>query len=111
MLFDFKTRKWTEVARIGVDYPEWSRDGNYIYFLGVGQFPGVGQTKGVFRVRVSDGHLEELVNLKDFHLAPAGETGMGWLPTIRRCCFVTPASRTSTHSIGRRHRPCFVFGS
>ena len=34
MLFDLKNRKWAELARISVGYPEFSRDGDYIYFLG-----------------------------------------------------------------------------
>jgi len=35
MLFDLKTQNWTELAKIGVAYPEWSREGDYIYcFLG-----------------------------------------------------------------------------
>jgi Tol biopolymer transport system component len=32
MLFDFKTEEWTELAGITSAYPNWSRDGNYIYF-------------------------------------------------------------------------------
>ena len=36
MLFDFKTQKWAELAEVGVAYPNWSRDGNYIYFHSFG---------------------------------------------------------------------------
>src|SRR5438477_6962258 len=36
-LFDFKTQKWSELARITTAYPNWSRDGNYIssYSFGI----------------------------------------------------------------------------
>jgi Tol biopolymer transport system component len=65
-VFDFKTRKWTQVAKINVGYPEWSRNGNYIYFFG----NLTGQPRGTFRVRVRDGKLEQLLSLKDLHQAP-----------------------------------------
>jgi Tol biopolymer transport system component len=63
MLFDLKTQKWTELAKINVAWPEWSRGGDYIYFTGV---PPAGQQSAVFRVRISDRKLEQVVSLKDF---------------------------------------------
>jgi len=66
MLFDVTTQNWTELASIGVIWPEWSRAGDYIYFLG---FPTGGQPSGVYRVRISDHKLEQVVSLKDFHQA------------------------------------------
>lgn len=65
-VFDAKTGKWTELAKISVAYPEWSRDGNYIYCWST----PTGQPRRMFRVRVRDGKLEELASLKDFHQAP-----------------------------------------
>jgi hypothetical protein len=67
MVFDSKTQKWTELAKIVVGYPEWSRQGDYIYFS---TYPPAGQPGGVFRVRISDHKLEEVVGLKDFRQAP-----------------------------------------
>jgi eukaryotic-like serine/threonine-protein kinase len=67
MLFDFNTQKWSELAKIGVNWPEWSREGDYIYFLGA---PTGGQPGGIFRVRISDRKLEQVVNLGDFRQAP-----------------------------------------
>jgi Tol biopolymer transport system component len=32
LLFDFKTQKWTELAKTVVNSPAWSRDSKYIYF-------------------------------------------------------------------------------
>src|SRR5262249_10846324 len=63
LLFDVKTQRWTESAKIGVGYPEWSREGDFIYFTGI---PPAGQPSGVFRVRVSDHKLERVISLKDF---------------------------------------------
>jgi len=68
MLFDSKTQKWTELAKMGgVGWEEWARQGDYIYFLG---FPRAGQPGGVFRVRISDHKLEQVVCLKDFRQPP-----------------------------------------
>jgi hypothetical protein len=68
MLFDFRNQKWAELARIGVSYPNWSRDGNYFYFLSVG-----GETS-LYRVRISDHKLEKIVSLKGIRL-PIGGAG------------------------------------
>lgn len=64
------------MAKINVAYPEWSRAGDYIYFLGV---PKAGQPGGAFRVRISDYKLEQVVNMKDFRQAPGwgGWAGLG----------------------------------
>jgi Tol biopolymer transport system component len=67
MMFDVKTQRWTEMSRIGVGYPEWSRKGDFIYFLGI---PPVPQSRGLFRLRVSNGKLERVMTLKDFRQAP-----------------------------------------
>ena len=67
MLFDAITQKWTELAKIGVGWADWSYKGDYVYFLGA---PAGGQSVGVFRVRISDQKLEQVVSLKDFRQAP-----------------------------------------
>ena len=76
MLFDFKTQRWTELAKINVGWPEWSRSGDYIYFSGN---PPAGQP-GLFRVRISDHKLEQVVSLKDFRNAPSWGSWMGLAP-------------------------------
>ena len=62
-LADFKTQKWVELARIGASFPNWSRDGNYIYFH------TWGSDLALYRVRVSDHKLEKIVSLKGTRLA------------------------------------------
>jgi eukaryotic-like serine/threonine-protein kinase len=64
MLFDFTVQKWTELARIFVSYPTWSRDSRYLYFDGT-----LDNEQGYFRVQVTNGKLERLFSLKGFHAA------------------------------------------
>ncbi len=68
MLFDFTTRKWTElVAGVGgtVNWPSWSRDGKHIYFDG-------GFQGAIFRTRISDHKLEQVLSLKGLRRAWGG---------------------------------------
>ena len=64
VLFDFKTQKWTEQARLDAGFQSWSRDSRYIYFLS-----GEAAYEGVFRVSVSNNKVEKVLSLKDFRLA------------------------------------------
>ena len=64
MLFDFTTRKWTELANLFVAYPTWSRDGRYLYFDGI-----LDNQESYFRVQISDGKLERIFSLKGFQAA------------------------------------------
>jgi hypothetical protein len=66
-IFDFNKQQWSELPQEGVpDSPEWSADGQYIYFRRV-----VGDL-GLFRIRIPGGTAEKIADLKDFHDA-------GWL--------------------------------
>jgi eukaryotic-like serine/threonine-protein kinase len=64
MLFDFTTQKWTELAKIFVAYPTWSRDGRYIYFDGI-----LDNQEGFYRAQVSDHKLERIFSMKGFQAA------------------------------------------
>ena len=77
MLLDVKSQKWTELAKIGIAWPEWSRDGDYIYFLSA--LPA-GQHACIFRVRISDHKLEQVAGLKDFRQAPDFGVWVGLAP-------------------------------
>ncbi len=61
MLFDFRTQKWTELAKTIVSFPMWSRDGNYIYF---DNYP-VQKGPAMMRLRVRDRKLESVLSLKE----------------------------------------------
>ena len=58
MLFDFSTRKWAELVSTPAAYPNWSRDGTYIYFIN----PYIADP-AVYRVRISDRKLELVTSL------------------------------------------------
>lgn len=70
MLFDSATQKWSPLVKMVVNWPEWSRQGDYIYFYGA-EADG---KQGVYRVRISDRKLELLFSLNDFRQPP----DMGW---------------------------------
>jgi Tol biopolymer transport system component len=57
VLFDFETRKW-EPLRKNAAYPNWSRDGNYVYFA-----DPYSNEPAVYRVRVSDRRIEKVTTL------------------------------------------------
>ena len=63
VLFDFETQHWSELAKGGAAYPNWSKDGQYVYFLHAPNAPAV------LRVRISDHKLEQVVDLKNFRMA------------------------------------------
>ena len=71
MVFDVESKKWSELARISVSWPQWSRKADYIYFVGASGGP-----RGVLRLKVKDRKLEQVVNLNDFRNAPSD---WGWL--------------------------------
>ena len=59
-VFDFQTRKWTEIAKGPLGWTNWSRDGEFIYFL---DFRGSGAVR---RIRLAGGRSEQVVDLKNF---------------------------------------------
>jgi Tol biopolymer transport system component len=58
-LFDFTTRRWTELAKIHQGYPNWSHDGKHVYLDTL-----LGNEWVFFRVRISDHKFEQVVSLK-----------------------------------------------
>ncbi|HEV2247414.1 MAG TPA: protein kinase [Terriglobia bacterium] len=74
MIFDFVSRKWTELTSLPQQtWEEWSHDGQFVYFWGT-------SAKGepaIYRVRISNHKVEQVVSLKDFHGVP-GLFG-GWM--------------------------------
>jgi Tol biopolymer transport system component len=59
VLFDFTTETWRDLVQMNdLGFPNWSRDGKYVYFEDGGSDPGI------FRVRISDRKLERVASLK-----------------------------------------------
>lgn len=61
MLYDLRTHEQTELASGQLNYPEWSRDGVFVYFDTAGTDPAF------FRMRIRDRRIERIVSLKDIH--------------------------------------------
>jgi Tol biopolymer transport system component/predicted Ser/Thr protein kinase len=57
VVFDFETRKWSELTRMRVGFPIWSADGKYIYFL------RIPDKSAVLRIHVSDRKVELVTSL------------------------------------------------
>ena len=60
LLFDFQTQKWTELVTGSVGWPWFSKDGQYLYFQ---DSTGTG---ALVRLRLSDRHIEKVLDLKNF---------------------------------------------
>jgi len=75
-IFDFETQRWSVLQRTGeTNFPTWSSDSQFIYFLLPTDDPGV------FRVHVSGGKAERVVDLKGFRYTGAFNLWMGLDPT------------------------------
>ena len=60
-LFNFKTRQWSDLLITQVGTFLWSPDSGFIYFDN-----GFNTDPWIFRVCISDGKVEKLVDLKEF---------------------------------------------
>jgi DNA-binding winged helix-turn-helix (wHTH) protein/Tol biopolymer transport system component len=62
-LFDFKTQQWSRLPVNGdLEFPSFSRDSRYMYFL------RFGRDQGVFRIPVTGGKEERVVDLAQWHI-------------------------------------------
>ena len=57
VLFDFQTQKWSQLANGRAGFPNWSKDGQYVYFLRWLDRPAV------LRVRITDRKVEQVSDL------------------------------------------------
>jgi eukaryotic-like serine/threonine-protein kinase len=70
VLFDFQTQKWSQLAKARAGFLNWSRDGQYVYFLRWLDNPAV------LRVRITDREVEQVSDLTN--LPTTGNVGP-WL--------------------------------
>lgn len=59
-LFDFGSKTWGRLAKVPASYPNWSRDGKYVYFSS-----SAAGSRAVFRVAVADRAVEKVASLSD----------------------------------------------
>jgi len=78
MLFDISTHKWTEVFGSETAYPSWSQDGKYVYFRDAPFGGPQGHPPRISRLRVSDRHVENVVEEKDVGRITTGMNGVPW---------------------------------
>jgi serine/threonine protein kinase/Tol biopolymer transport system component len=72
VLYDLKTKKWRRLdTDLFFGYLAWSRDSAYIYFDTV-----LSKNSGYFRLRISDGKVEKIADLKNSRLF-RGQFGPG----------------------------------
>jgi Tol biopolymer transport system component len=69
-VFDFKTHAWRSTNAVRVNNPNWSTDGKYVYY------DTEVNNRSLQRVRVWDGKVEELANLRDFPSAAEWWSGL-----------------------------------
>ena len=60
VLFDVATQQWSEIAKMSLGFPNWSKNGDYIYFLHEENDPAV------MRVHLSDHKVDRVADLKNF---------------------------------------------
>jgi len=74
-VFDLEAQRWSVLPEKGeADWPAWSSNSQFIYFLRPRDDPGV------FRVRISDGVEERVVDLKGFRYTGALDAWFGLDP-------------------------------
>lgn len=69
-LFDFSTNTWRSTKAVHVNNPNWSSDNKFIYY------DTEGSDRLLERVRISDGKVERLVNLRDYPRVAAWWSGL-----------------------------------
>jgi len=75
MLYDFATRKQTQLFNQVSGCPSWSPDGESLYFS---------SDLWIWRVRMRDRRVERVTNLSDIRLA-----GWGWFALAPHNSFIT----------------------
>ena len=74
-VFDFDSRRWSELQKGDCNYPTFSSNSQFVYFIGGATWDGV------YRVGVSGGRVERVVDLKGFHHVGVNGLWMGLDPT------------------------------
>ena len=74
LLFDFTTQKWDEIAKVTLGFPNWSKNGEYVYFLHEEDQPSV------MRVQIRDRKVERVADLKNFRQGGYWSVWLGMAP-------------------------------
>ena len=60
--YDKKSQRWERLTDLPAEFPTWSHDGKYLYFI-----TRLPDKVAVNRVRISDHKVEQVLDLKGFH--------------------------------------------
>jgi hypothetical protein len=60
LLFNLRSQKWTELAKGFLTWPNFSKDGQYLYVL------TARGASAALRIRLTDGKTERIADLKNF---------------------------------------------
>jgi len=78
-IFEVETQRWRMLVKKTpngpIDYPQFSRDGKFIYFL------HERGDRGVFRIPVKGGDAERVADMRDLHLTGLDTFWVGLDPT------------------------------
>jgi Tol biopolymer transport system component len=74
MLFDFASQKWEEIAQFSPGFPNWSKNGDFVYFLHGPDHPSV------MRIRIRDRKIEQVADLKNFRQTGYWGVWLGMAP-------------------------------
>jgi Tol biopolymer transport system component len=69
-IYRLKTRKWEDLVRVPSGYPDWSRDGTYVYFN-----DPFDRSLPFYRVRVNDRKLERVATIGGYGQLAGGRWG------------------------------------
>jgi eukaryotic-like serine/threonine-protein kinase len=67
-LLDLKTNRWKTLFAGEVNYPQFTHDGRFIYFLGTVLDPNGENHMDVYRVPIAGGRAERVIDMKNFHM-------------------------------------------
>lgn len=74
LLFDLASQKWEEIVKMSSSFPNWSRGGEYVYFMHQGDQPSV------MRVRIRDRRIERVADLRTFRQTGFYTVWLGMAP-------------------------------
>jgi hypothetical protein len=69
-IYGLKTGKWEDLVRVPSGYPDWSRDGTYVYFN-----DPFDRSLPFYRVRVNDRKLERVATIGGYGQLAGGRWG------------------------------------
>lgn len=78
-LFDLRTHRWSDLDEMKGDN-WWSADSRYIYFHTLNHIPLDSEADGIFRLRISDRHVEKIMNVPPFKMIGTWGVGTGHMP-------------------------------